>query len=134
MVVVGTWDALRLAVESERSDQRVSTLQHRITNLAVAAGATPDQRMHSFEALPPPPPPPVQQHARGAPVSTLGPPTNARPQISRPMQPTMPHRRSERVPTYARANASYAPQMQQRSEHYDVASADPARATESSLR
>ena len=132
VVVVGTWDALRLAVESERSDQRVSTLKHRITNLAVAAGAAPNQRMHSFGALPPPPP--GQQQARGAPVSTSGPQTNARPQIPRAMQPAMPQRRSDRVATYARGNASYAPRMQQPSEHYNVAPADPARATESSLQ
>ena len=137
VVVVGTWDALRIAVESERSDQRMSTLQHRITNLAVAAGATPNQRMHSFEAKPPP----VQQQARGAPGNPPGPQTTATPQIP---SAAPPQRRPERVATYASANASYAQmqqqqqqqqrrrqqQQQQRLEHYQAAHAGPGRANE----
>ena len=120
MVVVGTWDALRIAVDSERSDQRVSTLQHRITNLAVAAGATPNQRLHSFEAVPPP----VQQQDRGAPGNPPGPQTSATPQIPW----ARPQRRSERVATYANANASQM--QQQRAEHYEAAHTGPGRATE----
>ena len=123
MVVVGTRDALRLAVESERSDQRMSTLQHRITNLAVAAGADPNQKMHSFGEMPAP----LQQQARGPPVNPPGP--QPKQQTPWPMQPSTPRRRQERVASYA--NASYASQMQQqRSEHYDVASSAPGRPTE----
>lgn len=151
VVVVGTWDALRLAVESERSDQRMSTLQHRITNLAVAAGAVPDQRMHSFGALPSP----VQQQSGGAQLNPPGPQASAgyqapssrqpvvpqrrafnppRPQTNAgsrapmPRQPVVPQGRPEHV--YAHANASGAPQMQQQhSAHYDVASPYPGDAT-----
>lgn len=117
VVVVGSRDALRLAVESERSDQRLSTLQHRITNLAVAAGATPNQTMHSFGA--------VQQ----APVQQQIPESAAQraqavgQRTPWPMQPTVPQRRPERVASYAHANASYA--SQQRSGTHNVASSDP---------
>ena len=52
MVVVGTWDALKLAVEFERSDQRMSTLQHRISSLAVRAGAAANQNMVSYGVSP----------------------------------------------------------------------------------
>ena len=116
-MVVGTRDALRLAVESERSDQRMSTLQHRITHLAVAAGATPNQRMQSFEALPTP----VQQQARGAVVNTPRPQTNATPQIPW----AVPQRRPERMATYAGVNANYALMQQQRSEHNEAAPPGP---------
>lgn len=151
MVVVGTWDALRLAVESERSDQRMSTLQHRITNLAVAAGAVPDQRMHSFGALLTP----VQQQPAGAQLNPPGPQTSAGYQAPLPTQPVMPQRRpfnpprpqtnaGNRAPmprqpvvpqrrpeqVYAHANASGAPQMQQQhSAQYIVASPHPGDAT-----
>ncbi len=61
VVVVGTWDALKLAVEFERSDQRMSTLQHRITSLAVRAGAAANQKMVSYGVSPVPTPSQQQQ-------------------------------------------------------------------------
>lgn len=142
---MGTWDALRLAVESERSDQRMSTLQHRITNLAVAAGAVPDQKMHSFGALLSPmqqqsggaqlnPPKPQINPGYQAPVPQrrpLNPPrpqTNAGHRAPMPRQPVVPQRHPEQV--YAHANASGAPQMQQQhSAHYNVASPHSGDAT-----
>ena len=121
VVVVGSRDALKLAVESERSDQRMSTLQHRITNLAVAAGATPNQTMHSFGAIQAP----VQQQVTRAPVQG-GHAVSQR--ASWPIQPAVPQRRPERVATYAHANASYA--SQQRSGNHTVASSGPGRSSE----
>lgn len=48
VVVVGAWDAVKLAVASERSEQRLSTLQQRITALAVKFGATADKEMIAY--------------------------------------------------------------------------------------
>ena len=61
VVVVGTWDALKLAVESERSDRRMSTLQQRISSLAIRAGAAANQKMVSYGVSPVPTPSQQQQ-------------------------------------------------------------------------
>ena len=79
-------------------------------NLAVAAGATPNQTMHSFKT-------PEQQQFTPAPVYTPVSQTNAIPQ-----QPwAMSRRRPERVATHAGLNAGHAQMQQQRSEHYEAA-------------
>lgn len=135
MVVVGSRDALKLAIESERSDRRVSTLQDRITNLAVAAGATPNQTMHSFGAVQAPPAipgpaiqAPVQQQVNGAAGQGGQPAAQRTPWL---MQPAVPQRRPARVASYAHANASYASHLQQqRSGNHTVASSDPGRSAE----
>lgn len=66
VVVVGTWDALKLAVEFERSDQRKSTLQQRISSLAVRAGAAANQKMVSYGVSPAPTPPQQQQQQQSS--------------------------------------------------------------------
>ena len=107
MVVVGSQDALRLAVESGWREQRKSTLQHRIANLAVAAGANPNQKMQSFEAKVP-----AEQQA-----GTTSSRTNvqrSRKPAPRPMQPAVSHRAAQPVGVCAHASPrSSALQMQQ---------------------
>ena len=48
VIVVGSPDAVKIAVEAEKSDQCMSTLQQRITAVAIKAGAPADQKMLTF--------------------------------------------------------------------------------------
>lgn len=120
VVVVGTWDALKLAVESERSDQRMSTLQQRISSLAVRAGAAANQKMVSYAgtAKPSPQQQPSKntgqrqlhgsRYSRQAPVPM--PPAQQR-QPAQPRQPTFAHAQyahtqSHSLPTHNAASAT----------------------------
>ena len=73
-MVVGTWDALKLAVESERSDRRMSTLQHRISSLAIRSGAAANQKMVSYgvSAVPTPSQQQQQQQQQQQPNRSQG--------------------------------------------------------------